>query len=363
MTKKNGAGSLAHEWFHGLDNYFARSRGDKLMFLTDRPFEVINKSIRPEVIRAFKGIVQSINESGLPKRSQKRDSTRSKAYYSTIIEMGARSFESYVIDKMNEKQVSNDYLANIMNEEAWQVGEELGMEGMDEYPYPLQKEAKIINKAFDDLFNVIDTKKTDFGTALFSKGETSNQTKQKLRSEIGTTNNNVKIVQSTTDLPFDVAKDVAGAYNPSNNTIYMVADNIPVGHGKNVLLHELAHQALQQSPLYHEFYNALDKLKNSKIYKEAKQRAVQAGTKSENMNEEIMTYVIENYPQHSFVKRMMLKVRNWMRKTFGLTEFNMDDAYEMLNNMSKGKESYIQDQVKAIQNNLEQLNNFKKCLG
>lgn len=32
LTKTQGAGSLAHEWFHALDNYFARERGGEVPF-------------------------------------------------------------------------------------------------------------------------------------------------------------------------------------------------------------------------------------------------------------------------------------------------------------------------------------------
>jgi len=31
LTKTKGAGTLAHEWFHALDNYFSRIRGEKPM--------------------------------------------------------------------------------------------------------------------------------------------------------------------------------------------------------------------------------------------------------------------------------------------------------------------------------------------
>lgn len=33
--EKAGAGSLGHEWFHALDNYFSRMRGKKSDHMTD----------------------------------------------------------------------------------------------------------------------------------------------------------------------------------------------------------------------------------------------------------------------------------------------------------------------------------------
>ena len=35
LTKNNGAGSLAHEWFHAMDNYFAKLDGGGKGYVTD----------------------------------------------------------------------------------------------------------------------------------------------------------------------------------------------------------------------------------------------------------------------------------------------------------------------------------------
>lgn len=105
LTKSAGAGSLAHEWFHAVDNYFSRTRGEKLGFLTERPIQLIDKSgtksdlIRPEVIEAFKHLVNTIHSSGLRQRSKQLDKRRTKDYWSQPIEMAARSFEAYIKTK------------------------------------------------------------------------------------------------------------------------------------------------------------------------------------------------------------------------------------------------------------------------
>lgn len=64
LTREQGAGSLAHEWAHALDHYFAAKAGPKVAagkdpFLTehlDRPIE----GVRPEVVAAFKTIVNAM---------------------------------------------------------------------------------------------------------------------------------------------------------------------------------------------------------------------------------------------------------------------------------------------------------------
>lgn len=168
LTKKSGAGSLAHEWFHGLDNYFSRRRGANMSYVTDRPYELMDKGVRPEVLAKLKGIVDAIKDSGLPKRAAELDGRRSKPYWATTIEMAARSFESYVINKLKDKGVSNDYLANIVSPEYWTAAEALGLEAENSYPYIMKDELEAINDAFDDLFDTVETKETDEGVMLFS---------------------------------------------------------------------------------------------------------------------------------------------------------------------------------------------------
>ncbi|MCB1401210.1 MAG: hypothetical protein KDJ82_15915, partial [Rhodobacteraceae bacterium] len=56
LTKKQGAGSLAHEWFHAADNYFARQRTDRKgaeSYITDNyaPGSKV-EGVRPEVVDA-----------------------------------------------------------------------------------------------------------------------------------------------------------------------------------------------------------------------------------------------------------------------------------------------------------------------
>jgi len=72
LTRENGPGSLAHEWFHAIDNYFARMRGEKEGALTENP-HYRGEGVRPEMVAAFKGVMDAINASGMPKRSAPLD--------------------------------------------------------------------------------------------------------------------------------------------------------------------------------------------------------------------------------------------------------------------------------------------------
>ena len=170
ITKNKGAGSLAHEWWHALDNYFSRMRGYRGEFLTDNPrvkrisYDKFDESVRPEAIAAFKTVVDAIKASGIEGRSEMLDQTRSKRYWTEITEMSARSFENYIIEKLGATGQQNDYLANFKAMSEW-----VNEGGLDNnsYPYPTVEESPNINKAFDNLFEVI---QEDDNGALYQIG-------------------------------------------------------------------------------------------------------------------------------------------------------------------------------------------------
>ena len=78
--------------------------------------------------------------------AKKLDEGKQKSYWSTPLEMAARAFEAYLVDKLKERGQKNDYLSGSASNDvyagAW-------------YPYPTEKDRIKINKAFDELFEVI----------------------------------------------------------------------------------------------------------------------------------------------------------------------------------------------------------------
>ncbi len=167
LTKKAGAGSLAHEWFHALDHYFGRSGGPSDSFISESPY-IKRTGQREQVQNAFKELSKVLVNSDLESRSRELDKTKSKQYYSEVVELGARSFESYIIDQLYKQDMSNDYLANITSEEGWNALNELE-DSIHPYPYPTVSDKEIIFPAFENLFTVLETKPTDKGIALFSR--------------------------------------------------------------------------------------------------------------------------------------------------------------------------------------------------
>lgn len=190
LTRKQGAGSLGHEWFHGADNYFSRQRGDLSGFISDKPYQGLSDSTRPEVLHAFKSVSEAIAKTELKKRSLQLDKKRSTPYWSTGIEMAARSFENYIIDRLAEQGFTNDYLANIKGEHEFLkdlatilfTGD--GTEtAADLYPYLTDNEKPGVSEAFRNLFATLKTKQTIKGVALYEKGVDYERRIEKLTPE------------------------------------------------------------------------------------------------------------------------------------------------------------------------------------
>lgn len=179
LTKREGAGSLGHEWWHAVDNYFSRMRGNRtsnfMTTATDVGLSsrgsnyVASTGVRKEMIDAFGAVVKAIKQTAIKARSSKLDAKRSKEYWVTGEEMAARAFESYLIAKLQDQNASNDYLANVVDQKTWDAMAALGMENDDSYPYPTAGEMPVIREGFDNFFDAIQTKETDNGVALYSR--------------------------------------------------------------------------------------------------------------------------------------------------------------------------------------------------
>lgn len=254
LTKGSGAGSLAHEFWHSLDSYFSRQTGKKDDFATDRTdvslaardakYYFNDDGIRKEMIDAFGAVVKAINGTAIKQRSGSLDARRTKEYWGTGIEMSARAFERYVIAKLHDNGFANDYLANVVSEEYWNAAEALGIGEGGSYPYPTESELPAIRGGFDKFFQAIETKETDKGVALFSRGKPGGgQTVESVTKATARLRNgwhgfhNIKIVQSVKEVPNDIYlralralkpidQETEGFYDPKTNAVYLIADNI-----------------------------------------------------------------------------------------------------------------------------------------
>ena len=161
LTTKHGPGSLAHEWFHALDNYFARVErtgstapqavDEYTVDLTKPP-----KNIRCEVLQAFEDVHMVLAKGTYANRCVSFDAERAAPYHGLAIEKAARAFEVFLIDRLAASEISNPYLAKPREEFC------------DAYPLPKEMESGI-RQAYDVLFNTLDTRETEQGIALFTK--------------------------------------------------------------------------------------------------------------------------------------------------------------------------------------------------
>ena len=166
LTKKEGAGSLGHEWWHAMDNYFSRMRTLAAEMLTERPHELKEQGIRPEVIDAFGKLMKAIKASPMTQRSIRLDKQRPKDYWSTPAELSARAFEAYLVNKSKAKGESSDYLVNLIDPDTAKTVFESGTE---DWPYPFDNEMADITKAFDNLFGVLKVRDEDGKAILYSR--------------------------------------------------------------------------------------------------------------------------------------------------------------------------------------------------
>ncbi|EEF5708304.1 hypothetical protein GNM00_15940 [Salmonella enterica] len=299
LTKGHGAGSLAHEWFHALDNYFGQydaaregeiTSGDKFMTSNNKRWPQWNDKekeylhpVRQEVYDAFKGVVSAVHKSGMVNRARRLDEVRSKPYWSTDVEMAARAFERYVQDRAKAAGVENDFLVNIRK------ADDHG--SPETYAYPTDAELDGgIRRAFDNLFRTLKTRETDRGVAFYSRRGVKRTPEGNVISETGHSKEakgspvpQVKAVARTVmkrikDIDLDVrvvktqaeAAELAGEsldgygkvhafYRPEAREIVLVADNLPDGRTvREKLRHEIIHHALESVVTPAEYKTIVD---------------------------------------------------------------------------------------------------------
>ncbi|MEE0625735.1 MAG: LPD5 domain-containing protein, partial [Muribaculaceae bacterium] len=145
LTKTKGAGSLAHEWFHAIDNYFNMQGWDEFATESTRNVE------RKEMAEAWKDLVRAINGSDYFKRSDKYARLKGSRYWIEPTELGARAFAVWVENKLSKYGTINDYLANnprLVDEKASDAEKKYA-------PYPFDKDADWMDEKFGRLFEVM----------------------------------------------------------------------------------------------------------------------------------------------------------------------------------------------------------------
>jgi N12 class adenine-specific DNA methylase len=173
LTKTKGAGSLAHEWMHAIDNYFSRREGDKIGMITDKNLRGIRNGGNIEKY------VAAINR----KMSNSNYSIRCSGYgdyWNRPHEKWARLFAEWVHHRIEERGESSHYLSRGIDQQLFEntrknsyqlyikhcqnikeepltyeqfkerhMGETMGI------PYPTKEESMEYTEMFKELFRVM----------------------------------------------------------------------------------------------------------------------------------------------------------------------------------------------------------------
>ncbi|MDY2622932.1 MAG: LPD1 domain-containing protein [Alloprevotella sp.] len=170
LTKTQGAGSLAHEWWHALDNYFARRAGSADDMVTDNRGIEMRDALR----KAFNDMLDMVKGSDYAQRS-----TGKGEYWGRTHEITARLLAEWVDRELKKRGELNTFLSRGAvvergqqdNYNVYEVLERLaGREPMsfEDYrelpeslkgiPYPSAKEVEQFSASLRHIFDTLEEK-------------------------------------------------------------------------------------------------------------------------------------------------------------------------------------------------------------
>ena len=187
LTKTKGAGSLAHEWWHALDNYFSRQGNIPMGFVTSNPTEA---KMREEMRAAWQGVVKAVKGTEYAKRSMAQGD-----YWGRMLEMTARLFGEWTVYELAKTGRTNHFLSRgitpgrfdmwrRINYAAykWSLPEDQTPMSFEEFallprslkgmPFPTKEETEQMGEAVRNLFDVVQEKVDEQGNVvLFQRGD------------------------------------------------------------------------------------------------------------------------------------------------------------------------------------------------
>lgn len=157
LTRMKGAGSLAHEWFHALDNYLAKQKsGNVSDMATDK-----KPAVRQEVTDALNAFVAAMNRLEYTRRSN-----RAGQYWGEVWERAARLFESYIYNELGGQNTVSPLL---VKKDTLYVDQ--GEYSDDAWPYPSAEENAQMKPFFDNIFATLQEQIEKDGSVTLFRAE------------------------------------------------------------------------------------------------------------------------------------------------------------------------------------------------
>lgn len=192
LTKTQGAGALAHEWWHAIDNFLSRRAGVPTGYASSRNgIENMNPAVRS----ATNELMKAINQSPYAKRSLARGE-----YWGRPTEIMARFFESWAAWKLGKDGMYSPFLSGGLSPAAQKFYQDINYllykenemlhaqregrkpkimtyddfvktpESLNGYPYPTKPELAELAPRLEDLFTALAERENRSGSIAMERG-------------------------------------------------------------------------------------------------------------------------------------------------------------------------------------------------
>ena len=133
-----------------------------------------------------------------------------------------------------------------------------------------------------------------------------------------------------------------GAYDPTTQTSYIVANRIQKGQGRRVLLHEIGEHYGLEKMVGKDYMPLLNRLKTLRkqnaevqaIFDKVQEQYPELEVDSKPFLQEVMAKVGESAPNNTLFRRMVGAVKNFLRRLglYNVNNFNDADIQDMILN-------------------------------
>lgn len=259
-------------------------------------------------------------------------------YWSTEWEMFARAFETWVADQLAESAQQNTFLSD-----AAIRAEQRDRSGGYAMPYPRGEDRARINGAMGKLVDAIETRDTDRGVEMFSRGrdgatginraafdaalaEAFGVPAARRLTEAGV----IEPLDTQDQLPDHVVPllrhgdTVYGFYDPRADRTYAVLENLEAADVRGLVLHEVGVHYGFERMLGAEKYAQV--LKRMVAMRKAGNQAVRAAYETaeteaateDQIAEEALAYLVQRQPEMGLVREIIAAIKAFLFREFGI---------------------------------------------